>query len=154
MSKKLEITQERVLQELAAIGFAKAPDFVEVGTERAQRLGIHPITGEVVMLPDGWEQYVRVIDTKDLPPEKAAAVASIKQGRNGVEIKLHDKARALEMLGKHLGLFDVGAAAPAHENNLFDAIVGSAEEDLETDEIPELEQEAVAGDDLVEPPST
>lgn len=152
LTKKLEITQERVLQELAAIGFAKTTDYVTVATERAQRLGIHPITGEVVMLPDGWEQYVKVIDTKDLTPDKAAAVASIKQGRNGIEIKLHDKARALEMLGKHLGLFDGAAALPERENNLFDAIVGSAEEDLETDEIPELEQEATAGDDLVEPP--
>ena len=51
------------------------------------------------------------------------------------KVKLHDKAHALEMLGKHLGIFENGAAAPAQDNNLFDAIVGSAEEDLETDEI-------------------
>ena len=152
LTKKLEITQERVLQELAAIGFAAASDYVTVQTEPEERLGIHPITGEVTMLPAGWCQYVKVIDTADLPPIKRAALASIEQGPHGVKIKLHDKVRALEMLSKHLGLFDGAAALPERENNLFDAIVGSAEEDLETDEIPELEQEAAAGDDLVEPP--
>jgi hypothetical protein len=37
------------------------------------------------------------------------------------------------------------------DNNLFDAIVGNAGEDMETDDIPELEQEAATGDDVVEP---
>lgn len=152
VSEKLEITQEWVLQRLRAIAGADAADYVEVETAPAQKLGIHPITGEVVMLPAGWEQYVKVIDTADLPPEKRAAIAGIKQGRNGIEVKLHDSLRALDMLGKYLGLFDTNAAAPqGQENNLFDAIVGNAEEDLETDEIPELEQEATAGDDVVEP---
>lgn len=153
LSEKLEITQERVLQELAAIGFAKSTDYVEVETMPEEKLGIHPITGEVVMLPAGWCQYVKVIDTAELAPTQQAAIASIKQTAHGVEVKLHDKARALEMLGKHLGLFDANAAAPSTQaNNLFDAIVGSAEEELDTDEIPELEQTAAAGDDVVEPP--
>jgi phage terminase small subunit len=149
VSEKLEITQERVLQELAAIGFAKFLDFVTVKTERDTKLGIHPITGEVVTLPAGWCQYVKVLDTAELSPAQRAAVASIKQTIHGVEVKLHDKARALEMLGKHLGLFDSGAAAPPAHNNLFDAIMGSAGEDVSTDDIPELEQEATAGDDVV-----
>jgi phage terminase small subunit len=152
VSEKLEITQERVLQELAAIGFASLPDFVTVSTEREEKLGIHPITGEVVMLPAGWCQYVKVIDTAELPAAKRAALAAIEQGPHGVKVKLHDKVRALEMLSKHLGLFDSNAASPSHENNLFDAIVGSAEEDIETDEIPELEQASAAGDDVVETP--
>ncbi len=146
---KLEITQERVLQELAAIGFARVTDYLAVQTEPEEKLGIHPITGEVTMLPAGWFQYVKIIDTADLPEDKLAAVAGIKQGRNGIELKLHDKPRALEMLGKHLGLFDNGAAAVPQENNLFNAIVGSAGEDVNTDDIPELEQEATAGDDVV-----
>ncbi len=146
---KLEITQERVLQELAAIGFARVTDYLAVRTEPEEKLGIHPITGEVTMLPAGWFQYVKIIDTADLPEDKLAAVAGIKQGRNGIELKLHDKPRALEMLGKHLGLFDNGAAAVPQENNLFNAIVGSAGEDVNTDDIPELEQEATAGDDMV-----
>jgi len=105
VSEKLEITQERVLQELAAIAFADATDYVNVEMERANEWGIHPITGEVCWLPTGWRQYVKVIDTKDLPKQKRAALAGIKQGLHGIEIKLHDKQRALEQLGKHLNLF-------------------------------------------------
>jgi transposase-like protein len=38
-------------------------------------------------------------------------------------------------------------------NNLFSAIVESAGEELSTDDIPEIEQAAAAGDDVVEPPT-
>ena len=43
---------------------------------------------------------------QNLTPEKRAAVASVKKGRDGMEIKTYDKLRALELLGKHLGMFD------------------------------------------------
>lgn len=153
VSKKLEISREWVLERLAAIADAQQADYTTVVTEKTERLGIHPITGEVVMLPAGWEQYVKVIDTADLPDEKKTAIAGIKQTAHGIEVKLHDKTRALELLGKHFGLFDANTAVPTGQNNnLFEAIVGSAEEDLETDEIPELEQTAAAGDDVVETP--
>ena len=49
---------------------------------------------------------VRLTPTEELPPEKRAAVASVKKGRDGMEIKTYDKLRALELLGKHLGMFD------------------------------------------------
>ena len=49
---------------------------------------------------------VRLTPTEELPPEKRAAVASVKKGRDGMEIKTYDKLRALELLGKHLGMCD------------------------------------------------
>lgn len=150
-AQKLDITRESIMQELAAIGFARASDFVRVETEPATRIGIHPITGEVVNLPGGYCQTVRITDTDDLPEEKAAALAGIKQGANGIEVKLHDKVRALELLGKAVGVFDGGRDTPTEAtNNLFEAIVASAQEVLETDDIPEIEQEAAAGADVVE----
>ena len=153
MSEKLEITRDWVLQELAAIAKADAANYAKIETVPEERLGIHPITGEIALLPIGWCQYVKVIDTANMPAFQRAALAGIKQGKHGVEIRLHDKVRALEMLGKHLGLFEPGAAPPqTAENNLFDAITGKAREGVKTDEIPELEQAATAGDDLVESP--
>lgn len=150
-AQKLDITRESIMQELAAIGFARASDFMRVETEPATRIGIHPITGEVVNLPGGYCQTVRITDTDDLPQEKAAALAGIKQGANGIEVKLHDKVRALELLGKAVGVFDGGRDTPTETtNNLFEAIVASAQEVLETDDIPEIEQEAAAGADVVE----
>ena len=78
-------------------------------------------------------------------------MAGIKQGANGIEVKLHDKVRALELLGKAMGVFDSGRGTSTEaSNNLFEAIVESAQEELDTDDIPEIKQEAAADTDVVE----
>ena len=43
--------------------------------------------------------------TTDLSDQQIRAIAGIKEGANGIEIKLNDKEKALELLGKHLGMF-------------------------------------------------
>lgn len=129
LRNKLEITQEKVLEELAAIAFANGADFATVNQN-----GI-----------------VRIIPTEDIPQDKRKAIASIKEGANGTEIKTYDKVRALELLGKHLGMFDSkngGSEAP--ENNIFEVIDQSTREEIGTDEIPEIEHPAKPGHDLVE----
>lgn len=129
LRNKLEITQEKVLEELAAIAFANGTDFVTVTA-----------TGLLDIKP-----------TSKVPREKLPAIAGIKYNQLGVEIKLHDKVRALELLGKHLGVFDNGAAAASEqENNIFEVIDESTREELDTDEIPEIEPPAKPGNDLVE----
>lgn len=80
--KRTEITQDRVLQELAAIAFAKATDYAEVKDE-----------------------CVKIKDTKDLDEQQIRAIAGIKEGKFGIEVKLNDKEKALELLGRHLGMF-------------------------------------------------
>ena len=151
--EKLEISQDWVLQELAAIAGADASDFAAVESRRDHKWCIHPITGEVVPAPAGWLQFVKVIDTADLPPMKRKALAAIEQtASGGIKIKTYDKVRALELLGKHLGTFDSREAPPAIDNNLFDAIVDASREEVDTDDLPEVEQEAAAGADVVEPP--
>lgn len=90
MSKRevrTEITQDKVLNELAKIGFANIEDYVEVDQDQYD------------------DKIVRIKSTKDIPEDKKAAISSIKQGANGIEVKLHDKVRALENLGRHLGMF-------------------------------------------------
>lgn len=82
--KRTGITQDRVLAELSAIAFAKATDYVEIDD-------------------DG---LVKIKPTAELTDEQKKAIASIKEGANGIEIKLTDKTKALEMLSRHLGLFN------------------------------------------------
>lgn len=126
---KLEITQERVLEELAAIAFANGTDFATI-THNG---------------------LVRLTPTDEVPEEKKKAVASIKEGQYGTEIKLHDKVRALELLGKHLGVFDANnGPTNEQENNIFEVIEESTREEIDTDAIPEIEPPAKPGDDLVE----
>lgn len=100
--KRVEITQEKVLEELAAIAFANGADFATVNQN-----GI-----------------VRITPTSELPDEKRKAIASIKEGQYGTEVKVHDKVKALELLAKHLGMFDSkngGSEAP--ENNIFEVMI-------------------------------
>jgi len=42
---------------------------------------------------------------EELTEEQKRALAVIKKGRDGLEVKPCDKVRALELLGKHLGMF-------------------------------------------------
>ena len=127
--KRVEITQEKVLEELAAIAFANGADFATVNQN-----GI-----------------VRITPTSELPEEKRKAIASIKEGANGTEIKTYDKVRALELLGKHLGVFDSNnGVAAEQENNIFDVIDQSTREELDTSAISEIEHPAKPGHDLVE----
>lgn len=127
--RRTEITQDRVLQELAAIAFARGTDYASVS-------------------PGG---AVQIKPTEELNDAQKAAVLSIKETQNGVEIKLADKVRALELLGKHQGLFDgSGKDDKAPINNLLEQIQGSAkalEED--GDAIREIQPKTVDQSKLV-----
>ena len=82
------ITKEKILEELSKIAFANAADFVEVS------------------LSEDGEMQIKAKKTKGLSRNKSAAIAYAKEGAKGVEIKLYDKMKALEMIGKYLGMFE------------------------------------------------
>lgn len=84
--KRTEITQDMVLKELAKIGFADVTDFVTIEDKGILRV-------------------VQVKTTDEMPGDKMGAIAGIKEGANGIEIKLNDKGKALELIGRHLGMF-------------------------------------------------
>lgn len=94
---RTEVTQDRVIEELAKIAFSDGSDFAEVVDEQVT----DPETGQVTNT-----QQVHFTETKNLSKEKKAAISQIKYGKNGVEVTSYDKLRALELLGKHLGMFD------------------------------------------------
>lgn len=51
------------------------------------------------------EGRVFIKDTRNVPSHVKSLFAGIKQTQNGIEIKMHPKDKALEMLGRHLKLF-------------------------------------------------
>lgn len=83
---RTNITSDRVLREIARLAFTDARAVFDANGN---------------MLP-----------VKDWPDEVAAAVSSIKFKRNSeseaemVEIRFWDKGKALEMAGRHLGIFE------------------------------------------------
>lgn len=117
-SERTGITQDMVLQELAAIGFSKATDYARI--------------------QDG---IVIIQDTDGLTDAQKAAIASIEDGKYGVKVRLHDKVRALEKIGEHLGMFSGNGnnsdPNKAGENNLLDVIQDAHE--VDTGDLPEVE---------------
>lgn len=85
-AKRTEITADRVLQELAKIGFANMSDYTTWG-------------------PRG----VTLKDSSKLTPEQTAAISEVSEtvteSGGSIRFKLHDKISALEKIGRHLGMF-------------------------------------------------
>ncbi len=85
-SKRTEITADMVVRELAAIAFGAATDACTWG-------------------PGG----VKLKSSEDLTGEQHAAIAEISETTTkdggSLRLKRHDKVKALELLGKHLGMF-------------------------------------------------
>lgn len=82
-SKRTGVNADRVVQELAKIAFVNAVDVIDTETATVK---------------------------EDALPEDTAAIQSVKVktfGDDGLEreIKMADKLKALELLGKHMGMF-------------------------------------------------
>lgn len=108
-SKRTEITADMVLKELAYVGFAKITDFLKVSETSIEVEREDPIADDEDGLPIVTEKrffkMVEIFETDKMPPEAIPAIASIKQGVKGIEVKLHDKVKSLELIGRHLGMF-------------------------------------------------
>lgn len=84
--KRTEITQDWVLEELRKIAGVNGADFAKV------------------ILKDGYPM-VKVMATDDLPEEKKAGIAAIKETKFGISVESYDRVKALELIGRHLGMF-------------------------------------------------
>lgn len=102
--KRTEITQDKVLEELAKIGFANAADYAKV-VEKEYIEKVTDDDGNVIGQETKTYKAVEIEPTDRLDTDKQAAIAGIKEGRNGIEVKLNDKVKALELIGRHLGMF-------------------------------------------------
>ena len=88
MQQETKVTAERVISELAHIAFARMNRYSTWG-----------------------ESGVSLKDSSRLSDDEVAPIAEVsetptKHG-SAIKFKLHDKLPALQMLGKHLGIFDV-----------------------------------------------
>lgn len=102
--KRTEITQDKVLQELSKIAFASGTDFAKV-VEKSFMKPIFDNDGNKINEEEVFYKDVELILTDDLPEEKKKAIAAIKQTKFGIAIESCDKVKALELLGRHLGMF-------------------------------------------------
>lgn len=96
-SKRTEITQDRVLQELAKLGFADIRKAVKWGDGIAVA---HPDSGEMVV-----SNGIALISSDSIDDDTAASISEVSQTAQGLKIKMHDKRAALVDIGRHLGMF-------------------------------------------------
>lgn len=101
--KRTEITQDWVLRELYKIASANGSDFAQVVTRpiiHNNTYVLDPDTGAIRM-----ETVVQLTPTDALPDDKRAAISAIKEGKFGISVETYDKVKALELIGRHLGMF-------------------------------------------------
>ena len=74
-----------------------------------------------------------------------------KTGIASPSMTYYDKLKALELLGKYLGLFEArGNLTEDRQTNLLQAILEATAKEVDVRDLPELQQAAAAGHDLVE----
>lgn len=93
-AQRLEIKADRVVEELARLGFSNVLDYMQPDEQGSMRLDFSKVTRD-----------------------QAAAIAEIREDNTGgtgdgqrkqivrTTLKLADKLRALELIGKYLGLY-------------------------------------------------
>lgn len=119
--ERTEITQDFVLRELYAIASAKGSDFAKV----VKKTVLQPVfddEGSVIDHKEVTYEVVEIEPTDEIPDDKKKAIAGIKQGKHGIEVNTCDKVRALELLGRHLGLFNDKLKVEASIDSGFDKL--------------------------------
>lgn len=101
--KRTEITQDKVLKELALIGFADMADFIRI--DDSGMIQANPLDS----LAEGKSRIIRKVKEKRI----IRTVPGTKDKPDGEQIlestyefELHDKIKSLEMIGRHLRMFD------------------------------------------------
>lgn len=96
-SERTKVTADRVILEISRVAFANMSDYA------------------------AWAGNTLVIkDSATLSEDAIAGIAEVTEHRSEmgstIKFKLHDKIKALEMLCKHLGLYDDGAHVTVNQN--------------------------------------
>ncbi|MDH5556626.1 MAG: terminase small subunit [Alphaproteobacteria bacterium] len=93
-AEKLEITADRVLRELALMGFANLMDYFKPQADGSAYVDLSRLTRDQATA-------LVEIQVEEFVSGRGAAGREVKK----TKVKLADKSRNLELVGKHLGLF-------------------------------------------------
>ena len=104
IEKRTEVTQDMVIKELAAIAFSKASDYAKL---KKMKRNVPVFDGENIV-DYKEEEYtgIEFTPTDELTEEQKKALSGIKEGKFGIQVDSCDKVKALELLGRHLGIFN------------------------------------------------
>lgn len=106
-AKRIEISIERIVERFGNIGMCNITDGVKVKKGK-----------------------VYVEDTDGLPREFTDAIAGFRPTKDGIEVKFHDPLTALNLLGKHKGMFkeNINLSVEVSLSDLVNASYSKAED--------------------------
>ena len=123
VEEKAIVTIEDIVKELTAIAFT---DRTKISQNVRNR----------IMLQDDkdgtkkeyFEDNVIFTQTSELDEDTKKVISGYKKGKFGLSVETYDKLKALELLGKYLGMFK--DEAPIINNNIVNPYANLSEEEL------------------------
>lgn len=101
MADELGMSVQRIIAEYMKIAFADITDLLEFGQKEVPVMTMFgPMTDDA---GNPVTKVVNYVDFKDSESIDGTIISEVKQGKDGVSVKLHDKMKALEKLEKYLG---------------------------------------------------
>jgi len=98
------VTQDRVLEELAKLAFSDYTDYTRVVSAKGAKKVWNGETGEYETAECDMK-ILDVTETASLSAEKKSAISGIKETKYGIVVDIYDKMKALELVGRHVGMF-------------------------------------------------
>jgi phage terminase small subunit len=92
-------TVEKVISQLSKIAFSDIKDMLSFKTVKTVNEDLTALTGTPIIA------YKTVIDLKDSDDVDGSLIAEVKETKDGFSFKRNDQMKALELIGKHLGMF-------------------------------------------------
>ena len=116
---KAVVTIEDIVKELTIIAFT---DRTNISKSITEEIDV-PEQNRKLRLQD-----IILTDTDKLSEKEKRVIAGYKKTKNGMTVETYDKLKALELLGKYLGMFK--DEAPTINNNIVNPYANLSEEEL------------------------
>lgn len=100
ISKRCEVDADDIVLQLDEYRRSNIADYVELTTEATTVVSSEGVTSTPEI------QVLKFKDFKDLTDEQKRCIESIKQGKNGIELKLHGTEWSIEKLNRHIGFYE------------------------------------------------
>jgi len=99
--ERTEVNADDIVKQLEILRKANISEYVELITVKVPR-GKDKKGNEVLVDI----QEVRFKDFSELTQDQLSCIESIKQGKQGIELKLHGKEWTIEKLNRHIGFYE------------------------------------------------
>lgn len=120
VEEKAVVTIEDIVNELSVIAFGDRTEIAKVETE--------PVVDEETGKVKYHRTHLDITDTEKLSVNAKKIVSGYKLTTAGISVETFDKMKALELLGKYLGMFK--DEAPTINNNIVNPYANLSEEEL------------------------